>query len=229
MSFRITGTILVPAHMVDGPHSSEAPKTPSSLDAVRRKHKGAVGKFDIPGDDDIDTDSTLPVGNGNDLPRHVPAQELQTEFNIPTRMVIGAIASLGGLSAVVGAIVSGLGFFSNTMPNASQARKLEERRMQMQALATALRAPSADDRAESITLLLDAGVLEDPTGALRRSVNDPVVRVRIPRWTSAIIEAPTDRPGSETPNGVRADSSPPNAKEPAASHSGPPPLPAGKP
>ncbi len=238
MAFSIKGTIHVPAHTTDVPQGAGPVISPSSHDAVRRKNKLTAGKFGISGDYGNDTeasqDSNAEHGgeqapSGNSVLQHVPAQDLQTEFNIPTRTVISTIASLGGLSAIIGAIVSGMGFFSNTLPNGSQARSLEGRRMQMQALATALKAPSADERAESVALLLDAGVLEDPSGELRRAVNDPATRARIPRWTGAISEVPSDRPPSEAQKGASADSSPANPKAATASHIGRPPLPAGRP
>lgn len=129
------------------------------------------------------------------LPEGGGGQVSNAEVEVPTRTVAGIVASLGGVTAIAAAIVNVLAFACTAAPAARQSRRTEQEHAQVALLTSALRDTDPNQRRQMIGLLLDAGLLDDPNGALRKRVLDS--RAVIPRWVS-----PTELSGSPLPGGT---------------------------
>jgi hypothetical protein len=106
------------------------------------------------------------------------------EIHLGSRALVAATATVGLSAIVAGAIIQ---FWVVDLPRAwvlerpkvVQEMELNRKAAQLDRLQRALELDTPTDRATSLRLLVDLGLLDDPSGAVRRMSASPAM---IPHW-----------------------------------------------
>jgi len=137
-------------------------------------------------------------------------QGTQTSFNIPnTTIALGTI-----IIAVIQAIVTIVGALVGAWPKQQTDRELnhlKQKNFQVQLLQRILENPEAADRANSLKLVIAAGLIDDANGKLDTILKTPS---NIPKWEKHPLELlngtmETNPSGKGTADVAKKDSTPP--------------------
>lgn len=105
---------------------------------------------------------------------------VEERFSVPTRAVVGGVSVAGAVSSLVALLT----FFLISLPDREASRLQSESDAQLALLRQALAPDSAHHRAASVAILLDAGLLHDPTRALRTRADTPG---SVPHWPQSNV------------------------------------------